>query len=339
MKKVFALALCILMAVSLFAGCNANTQTKDDAVKTGLAVITSTKSSKDASADADGVGQVDSVVVAVNVDKNGKIVACKIDTAQTKIKFSADGKITTNLATEFLSKQSLKEDYDMKKASGIGKEWYEQANAFAEYVTGKTINEVKGIKLNEQGVPTEADLASSVTIHVNDYIKAIEKAVTNAKDSGAKASDKLSLGVITNAGKSADATAEKDGVAQAYTFYAAVNFSSDGKITSCTIDASQTDVTFDTTGKITSDINATNYQTKVERGDAYGMKKSSGIGKEWYEQCEAFAKYTVGKTAAQVAGIAINEKGAPADADLASSVTVSVADMIKVIEIASENAK
>jgi len=339
MKKTLALVLCVLMAVSLFAGCNASNQTKDETVKTGLAVITTTSKSKDAAADADGLAQSDSVVVAVNVDKNGKIVACKIDTAQTKINFSAEGKVTTDLTKEFASKQNLAEEYGMKKASGIGKEWYEQANAFAKYVVGKTVAEVKGMKLNDEGAPAESDLTSSVTMHVTDYIAAIEKAVNNAKDAGAKSSDKLGLGVVTHIDKAADATAEKEGTAQAYTFYAAVNFAADGKISSCTLDASQTNVKFDTTGKITSDINSTDYKTKMELGEAYGMKKASGIGKEWSEQCEAFAKYAVGKTAAQVTGIAVNEKGAPAESDLTSSVTVTVTEMIKVIELAAVNAK
>ena len=31
----------------------------------------------------------------------------------------------------------------MKRASSIGKEWNEQANAFADYVIGKTLDEIK----------------------------------------------------------------------------------------------------------------------------------------------------------------------------------------------------
>ena len=66
----------------------------------------------------------------------------------------------------------------MKSQSGIGKEWNEQADALAEYVTGKTIDEVKGIALKE-GVPAEADLASSVTVHVGDFISVLELAASH----------------------------------------------------------------------------------------------------------------------------------------------------------------
>ena len=69
----------------------------------------------------------------------------------------------------------------MRKASGIGKEWNEQAAAFAEYVKGKTVSEVKGIAMNEEGAPSATELSSSVTIHVTDLITVIEKASQNAR--------------------------------------------------------------------------------------------------------------------------------------------------------------
>ena len=37
----------------------------------------------------------------------------------------------------------------MRGNSGIGKEWNEQANAFAEYIVGKTVDEVKGIAVKK----------------------------------------------------------------------------------------------------------------------------------------------------------------------------------------------
>jgi hypothetical protein len=69
----------------------------------------------------------------------------------------------------------------MKKASAIGKEWYEQANAFAAYVTGKTLDEVNGITVTNEGLAGDADLASSVTVHVGDFLSIVNKAVTNAQ--------------------------------------------------------------------------------------------------------------------------------------------------------------
>ncbi len=346
MKKVLALGLSLSLATVMFAGCgsdNDSSSSKADAgaktttgsLKTGLAVISKTGSSKDVS-DKDGLAQIDSTIVAVTVDKDGKIVECIIDAAQTKINFDATGKLKTDLKTEFKTKNELGDNYGMKKASKIGKEWYEQAAAFAKYVTGKTVDEVKGIKLSDDGKATDADLSTSVTVSIAGYIDGIEKAVKNSKELGAKAGDKLGLGVVTNIAKSTDA-GEKDGIAQAYSNYGVVTVDNAGKITSATIDASQTNVNFSKAGKITSDLTAQN-MTKNELGDEYGMKKASSIGKEWYEQAAAFSKYVTGKTLDEVKGIKV-EDGKATDTDLKASVTVGIADYIAVISKAVGTAK
>jgi len=335
MKKKVALLLVLAMVMLAFAACGGGATDEAGAVKTGLAVITSAAKSVDAG-EKDGTVQADSLVVAVTVDDAGTIVKCAIDQAQTKIAFSKDGKIVTPLDTVFVAKKEMGADYGMAKVSTIGKEWNEQADAFAAYVTGKTVEEVKGIALNAEGVPTDADLTSSVTVHVSDFIAAIEKAVGNAQEIGASADDTLGLGVVTSIAKSKDA-AEEDGLAQAYSYYTATTFNADGVITSSIIDASQTNINFSMEGKITSDINAA-LQTKNELGDAYGMKKASAIGKEWNEQANAFAAYVVGKTVAEVKGIAL-EEGTPAGDDLKSSVTVHVTDFLTILDKAFNTAK
>lgn len=356
MKKLLSLVLSLTLTTAILAGCGGtaktdnsastttsttastetNTEASGDAVKTGLAVVSSIANSADAG-EKDGLAQVDSIIAAVTVGKDGKIVKCAIDAAQTKINFSTAGKIITDLKTEFKSKQELGTDYGMKKASGIGKEWNEQADAFAKYVVGKTIEEVKGIAVNDKGTAGDAELASSVTIHIGDFIAVTEKAIANSKELGAKAGDKLGLGVSTNIAKSADA-GEKDGIAQAYSMYAASTFAADGKITSSVIDSSQSNVNFSKEGKITSDLKAP-LKTKNELGAEYGMHKASKIRKEWNEQAAAFAQYVVGKTLEQVKGIAVNKEGVSTEAELTSSVTVHIADFQNVIEKANANAK
>ncbi len=354
MKKALTLLLSCSLALVSLAGCSPKASTpapsapasaetpapaenvSDETLKTGLAVISSTAKSSDAG-EKDGLAQVDSTVVAVTVDKDGKIVDCVIDAAQTRINFSTAGELVTDVKAEFKTKKELAADYGMAKASGIGKEWNEQAAAFAEFVVGKTVEEVKGIAVNEKGAPSDADLASSVTISIGGYVAAIEKAVANAQDLGAKAGDKLGLGIVTNIAKSKNA-GDEDGVAQAYSTYGVVTFDAEGKITSCILEGSQTNVKFSKEGKITSDINGA-YKTKTELGADYGMAKVSGIGKEWFEQAAAFAAYAVGKTTEEVKGIAMNEKTAPTGDDLTGSVTVSVGDFIAVIEKASTATK
>jgi hypothetical protein len=336
MKKVIALLLVTIMTVGLMTACGTKAGENADPLKTGLAVITSLEKSTSATADAEGLAEVDSFIVAVLVDGDGKITDCKIDAAQTKMNFSTEGKLTTDIATVFATKQEKGTEYGMKGSSTIGKEWNEQADFFANYVIGKTADEVKGLAVSDQGVAADADVAAGITVHIGDFIAGVEKAVTNAADFGAVSGDQLGLGVYTDMAKSTDATADAAGLAQAYSYYTASTFDKDGKITSCVIDASQGNVNFDTTGTITTDLTVAP-QTKQELKEGYGMKGSSSIGKEWYEQANAFAEYVKGKTVADVKGIALTE-GKPADADLAASVTVHVNGFQSIIEKAYSNA-
>jgi hypothetical protein len=96
----------------------------------------------------------------------------------------------------------------------------------------------------------------------------------------------------------------------------------DGKITSCVIDAAQAKASFDSTGAITTELPA-NVQTKNQLGEGYGMKAWGKAKFEWNEQAASFANYVKGKTAAEVAGIAVAE-GKPSDVDLSATVTIKI---------------
>ena len=342
-KNIISILLTAALTTSLLAGCGsgpavvadstpatepslqeeapAQETTESTTVKTGLSISVDLMSSTSAG-DEEGAAKSDMTLVAVTVDENGVIDDCVIDMIQGKISFDGSGKITTALDTEFPSKNELGEGYGMKAASAIGKEWNEQAQALADYVTGKTLEEVKGIAMDETTVPTDADLSASVTMHIGGFIYAIEAAVNNAQDLGAQKGDTLYLTSTANMKKSKDA-GEEDGTAQNYATVAALTMK-DGTITSCYIDAVQANVNFDATGSITTDL-STPVSTKNQLGDGYGMRAASSIGKEWYEQAAAFSAYVTGKTQAEVAGIAV-EEGKPTDADLAASVTVGIGE-------------
>ncbi len=313
----------------------ANTTTGAE-VRTGYAIVTTAARSKDA-AEKGGVAQCDTDFIAVIIDSDGVIENCVIDGVQTAITFSTTGEITSDIEKEFLTKNELGTAYGMAGASGIGKEWNEQAAAFAEYVRGKTIDEVRGIAITESGAPIDEELSSSVTISVKNYIDAIAKAVDEAHNIGTKSGDKLGIAAITTASASKSA-GEGDGLAQPHSTYAIVTTDSDNRISGCIIDGTQCNVTFDTAGKITSDTSVS-IRTKNEMGEAYGMKKASPIGKEWNEQAQAYAEYVRGKTIDEVKGIAVTERGAPADTELSTSVTISIGAFNACIEKAINAAR
>ena len=362
MKKTLALLLTLAMSVSVFAGCsgtavvekekeNTNTEVSTEVVvegtevdgtsastsearpvKTGLSITTSL-SGTDATAEADGTAQADITIVAVTVDADGVINSCVIDAIQGKNTFSASGEITTT-ATEFLSKNELGSDYGMVAWGGAIAEWDAQAAAVAEYVVGKTVEEVQGIALTEDGKAADADLASSATMAIAGFIDPIVAAVNNATDLGAAHWDTLKLVSVTTPHDNASASADSNGVASAYATVAAVTLHQD-EITSCVIDAVQANVNFDTTGKVTSDLTAP-VLTKNEKGADYGMVAWGGAIAEWNEQAASFASYITGKTVSEVAGIAVDDTTKPTDTDLLSSVTIKIGDFKTLIEKAAQ---
>lgn len=321
-RKLLVLSLALVLALSLTACVRAQ-----EVYQTGLGVVTSLNRSASASADADGVAEGYSTVAAVLLDGEGRIAQCILDVVQSQLKFSNEGKITTDLSAKVLSKNELGDAYGMKAASAIGKEWYEQAAAFAASVIGKTADEVAATPMDETGLPTEPDVLAGVTVHVTDMVAAIVKAAGGARALGAGAGDELRLATTTDVSGSNDAQAEKNGRARAYNHYFVVTVNGEGKVTSAIIDALQADVTFDAAGQITSDIQ-TAVATKNELGDAYGMKAASAIGKEWNEQAAAFAAYAVGKTADEIAATPLTQEGTAAP-DVVAGVTVHVGPFIE----------
>lgn len=148
--------------------------------KLGLAINTSMASSSDAAKGQDGLIQIDSSYTVTTVDGKGAITSCYIDGSQAKVGFDEKGSITTDIESEVQTKDELGEKYGMKGASSIGKEWNEQARAFADYVVGKTTEEVNGIAMKE-GKAADSDLSASVTIHIGGFINDVVKSVENAE--------------------------------------------------------------------------------------------------------------------------------------------------------------
>lgn len=339
MKKCVAILMAMVLALGLLAGCSGepvsapstapaetpSTGTPGSAapVKTGLYVGASASESKSAAAEENGQAKFDVTLVAVTVSDEGVIESCVIDSIPATVKFDASGVITSDISAEVPTKNELGEGYGMKAYAGSKYEWNEQVAALATYAVGKTVEELKSGAVDETGHAADADLASTATIYLGGYVSAIEAAVNNAQHLGASSGDKLVLASLNSVGSSKNPEGDKAGTAQLDADVTAVTMNG-GVITSCYIDSVQAKVNFDTTGTITTDLSAP-ILTKNEMGEGYGLKAYAGSKYEWNEQAAAFAAYVTGKTAEEVAGIAVNEKTAPADADLAASVTISIA--------------
>ena len=191
MKKILALVLALAM-IATFAACG----TKEDASSTdgtssagdkapagnndataeyklGMGISVSLASSKDKTA------QADATVATVIMDKDDKIVAADLDCAQTKL--TADADLT---AVDLRTKKEKKEDYKMKGVSPIGKEWYEQAAAFAEKMVGKTVADIEGMETevkNNHNVAVDADLYAVCSMDITAFKADMAEAIKAAK--------------------------------------------------------------------------------------------------------------------------------------------------------------
>ncbi len=294
----------------------------EGAVKTGMFIASSISDSKNSTAEENGEVKYDLTIVAVNVDDNGVITDCVIDSLGTSVAFDATGAIVTDLTAPVQTKNELGENYGMVAWGGAIAEWDAQAAALANYAVGKTMDELKKGAVGETGYAQDADLASSATIYLGGYVNAIELAIANAKHLGAQAGDELKLAIMANLKDSTPADAENPGNAQLNLDAVALTMK-DGVITSCYIDSLQGKVAFDAAGAITTELNV-QFATKNMLGEQYGMVAWGGAIAEWDAQVASFCAYVTGKTPAEVAGIAVNEGTKPTDADLATSVTIAI---------------
>ena len=127
---------------------------------------------------------------------------------------------------------------------------------------------------------------------------------TDTNTPATEAEYKLGMGVVVSMDSS------KTGNAQVDATVATVVVDAAGKIVACRIDVAQNKMNV-ADGAVDT---AKTFETKMELGDRYGMagkvdNDGNGVKLEWYEQTKAFEAYVVGKTAAQIAAMELQEAG------------------------------
>ncbi len=374
MKKFLALALALVM-VFAFTACKAETpntpeddktpvtdnkdnENKDNETpateaeyKLGMGISVSMASS------AENNAQVDATVATVVLDAEGKIVSCRIDVAQNKMDVT-DGAVDT--AKEFKTKMELGDAYGMagkidNNGDGVMKEWYDQTKAFEAYVVGKTGAEVEAMQtqeLNGHNVTVdEALLSAGCSMDIVEFKNAVVAACKDEQGMSFKTADAFTLGVAANttAEESVAATAEENGTVKMYSDFAATVIGADGKIIATLNDAIQPNITIDAAGAI---VETAFTATKRNLKEGYNMATyganmdNNGDGKvlEWYVQSEAFSKYVVGKTGAEVGAMETKtlENGykiSAEDALLTAGCTIQITGITAVVAEAAANAR
>ena len=288
MKRIFSLILITALLVLTLSGC-ASFYKNDYALMIGVA--TSQSGAK-----------VTHTVAAIVIDKDYKIVSCRIDALEIGADIDESGKITTlptsKTTGEVKSKVELGDEYGMLTNSpyygSMLAEWDDQVKAFEEYVIGKTKDEIKGIA-GTDGKATDETLTAGCTIAVSDFIKAIEKAFASEQMVGFQTKGEITLGVSV-IGKASN----KDAATVSYTADFGAIALVDGKVIAAALDSKEVTCSYTANkefGKITDK------GTKNEQGDKYGMVAYGDAIAEWYEQAQAFADTAVGKSVSELAAI------------------------------------
>ena len=351
MKKIIALILALCLTLALVAcGEKQPAAPQEAEYKLGMGVVLSMDSSKTE------LAQVDATVAAVVMDAEGKIVSCRIDVAQNKMKV-VGGAVDT--AATFKTKMELGSAYGMagkvdNNGDGVMLEWDAQAKAFEEYVVGKTAAEVNSIETQEAGghliAVDEALLKAGCSMQITDFMAAVVKACNDDQAQTFKTAATFTLGVAaaTVADESTAATSDKDGVVKMYTDFAAAVVA-DGKILAAITDAVQPQIAINTLGEI---LDKSFKATKRELKEGYNMATygasmdNNGDGKvlEWYVQADAFVKHVVGMSGAEVAAMATKtlDNGYVISADdalLTAGCTIQITSMKAVVAAACNYAR
>ena len=298
-------------AMSGSSGSASTTQT--GGWKTGLGILTE-------ASDEARTGTIHAIAAAVLLDGDGKLADVMLD--ELEVEVTADGKGVVTMPTDYRTKRQKGDDYPLAAASSLKKGWAEQADDFADYLTGMTPEQASMLETDKDGKAVAADLLSGCTIRVDRYRDAVAKACTNA----------VALGVeAENASSDITATDDKDVNAEVDLTVVALTLDADGRVTSAIGDMAEPALTIAADGGVTAPDTV---RSKLELGDSYGMRNASSLGKEWYEHSEGYCSYLKGKTEKEVADIPADGS----DADLAALCTISIDALQKAAGDAFENA-
>ena len=275
-------------------------------------------------------------VAVAAFDNAGKIVNARLDVVQIPLTVTGEGEaavagIDSSKNAGLLSKVELGLDYNMKGASFIKKEVYEQIESFADFVVGKTIDDVVAATVNpghsKDGTPVAEGLEGQVTISVDDFEAALKDAYENkvaAKVSGANAG----VGIFV----------EMYGANELTTYIAGALTNKKGEVEAAQLDNVVFPLAVDAEGKAT--LAESKYVvngeivSKKTLGAGYGMAgivdaDGDGVKLEWNEQAAAIEGFVVGKDAAAISAMTYTD-GKNADLT-AVDATIKVESIMKAV--------
>lgn len=213
MKRFLAFTAVIALSLSAVA-CGADndnnaTDTVDStSYKVGVGSYTTTEDSSSSVEGENGKGVVSTTYATVIFDDKDIIQKVYIDEVESKIYFDGMGNIDHSKTDRYVrSKRELGDEYGMKGASDIGKEWYEQINSLEDYLEGKNLREISDYVVNSGYYGTGNDYADSLG---NEGENMAESAIDGVADGAKNIVDGVVDGARNIMGRSS-ATSDTEG--------------------------------------------------------------------------------------------------------------------------------
>ena len=244
-------------------------------------------------------GKINTIAAAVLLDAEGRVADVMLDEVEISVTGDSTGKVT--MPTDDRTKRQKGEDYPLAAVSSLKKGWAEQADAFGDYLTGKTPDEVKKLATDDDGKPKDADLLSGCTIAVDGYRDAVVRACENAKAVGSARGDRAVLGVsVRNDTKDLTADDDHDVTAQVDITVTALTLDADGRVTGASGGCGRA---CSYRGRGWYGVGTGDGQNQGGTGrSATGCAVHPALDKEWYEHSEGWCDYLKGKTRTEIAG-------------------------------------
>ena len=143
---------------------------KGDRMALGIETVNGT-SDVTATDDKDVNAEADVSIVALTTDADGRVTSAVADMAEPALTVAADGGISASDLVKTKLEQG--DDYGMRSASALDKEWYEHSEGFCDLLKGRTRAEIAGLSGDD------ADLKAVCTIAITDLQKAALSALAS----------------------------------------------------------------------------------------------------------------------------------------------------------------
>lgn len=243
MKKLLSLLL-LLATVLTLVSCGG-----ERGYKLGMGTVSAVTAAKD------GTLTATVTAAAVLLSPDGRIVACKIDVAESKLS-APEGVLPDLSSLSFQTKKEKGDAYGMLAYGGSKAEWYAEVAALESFLIGKSKRDVAFLPAREENgglYAVDEALTASCTIEIGDMLSAVKKALADTHAcTFTETPASLSLSLLTTAGDSHPADAASNGRLVLTTALTATAYGADGHALASLLDTAEGSAALDGAGRLSA---------------------------------------------------------------------------------------